>query len=187
MSEKKKKLAIFLTAVMVFLTSVTSFAAESILSEAENDIQAEVAEENSANDAAPLSAEEEGDTIGEDALLLAASDEKTDYSKENGAEQYTLTVPATLTPGGAAGDVVLEGTWPSDETVTVTADDTVELTNSINPGDKKTLSVYFDGISLGGDNTQSVSTTEPVSVEAISNALFGDWEGSFSYQVGFAN
>ena len=116
----------------------------------------------------------------------------TDYSTlvqytGNGTEQYTLTVPATLTPGGAAGDVVLEGTWPSDDTVTVTADSTVELTNSINPGDKKTLSVYFDGISLGGDNTQSVSTTEPVSVEAISNALFGDWEGSFSYQVGFAN
>lgn len=84
MSEKKKKLALVLAAVMVFMTSVTSFAAESILSEAENDIQAEVAEEISANDEAPLPAEEEDGTIGEDALLLAASDEKTDYSKENG-------------------------------------------------------------------------------------------------------
>ncbi|MDO4809157.1 MAG: hypothetical protein Q4A04_04220 [Eubacteriales bacterium] len=84
MSEKKKKLALVLSAVMVFMTSVTSFAAESILSEAENDIQAEVAEEISANDEAPLPAEEEGGTTGEDALLLAASDEKTDYSKENG-------------------------------------------------------------------------------------------------------
>ena len=84
MSEKKKNLALVLAAVMVFMTSMTSFAAESILSEAENDIQAEVAEEISANDEAPLPAEEEGGTIGEDALLLAASDEKTDYSKENG-------------------------------------------------------------------------------------------------------
>lgn len=84
MSEKKKKLALVLAAVMVFMTSVTSFAAESILSEAENDMQAEVAEEISANNAVPLSAEEEGGTTGEDALLLAAFDEKTDYSKENG-------------------------------------------------------------------------------------------------------
>ncbi|MCQ2415971.1 MAG: hypothetical protein MJ063_08030 [Lachnospiraceae bacterium] len=61
----KKKLAFVLAAVMVFMTSVTSFAAESILSEAENDIQAEVAEEISANDAVPLSAEEEGGTTGE--------------------------------------------------------------------------------------------------------------------------
>lgn len=80
----KKNLALVLAAVMVFMTSMTSFAAESILSEAENDMQAEVAEEISANDEAPLPAEEEGGTTGEDALLLAASDEKTDYSKENG-------------------------------------------------------------------------------------------------------
>ena len=84
MSEKKKNLALVLAAVMVFMTSMTSFAAESIFSEAENDIQAEVAEEISANDEAPLPAEEEGGTTGEDTLLLAASDEKTDYSKENG-------------------------------------------------------------------------------------------------------
>ena len=63
MSEKKKNLALVLAAVMVFMTSVTSFAAESILSEAENDIQAEVAEEISANDAVPLSAEEEGGVV----------------------------------------------------------------------------------------------------------------------------
>ena len=48
---------------MVFMTSMTSFAAESILSEAENDIQAEVAEEISANDEAPLPAEEEGGVV----------------------------------------------------------------------------------------------------------------------------
>lgn len=99
-----------------------------------------------------------------------------------GAAQYTITVPAQLAPEGS-GTVTLSGTWASDCKVKVTADTSVELTNSINPNDKKTLTVGFAGIEKSGDNTAVVTATEAVSVGAIENALFGTWTGKFNYNV----
>ena len=99
-----------------------------------------------------------------------------------GAAQYTITVPAQLAPEGS-GTVTLSGTWASDCKVKVTADTSVELTNSINAKDKKTLTVSFDGIEKYGDNTAVVTATEAVSVGAIDNALFGTWTGKFNYNV----
>ena len=40
--------------------------------------------------------------------------------------EYTITVPALLAPGGS-GTVTLEGYWPSDATVKVTAEEKVEV------------------------------------------------------------
>ena len=99
-----------------------------------------------------------------------------------GDAQYTITVPALLAPEGS-GTVTLSGTWASDCKVKVTADTSVELTNSINANDKKTLTVSFDGIEKYGDNTAVVTATEAVSVGAIDNALFGTWTGKFNYNV----
>ena len=99
-----------------------------------------------------------------------------------GAAQYTITVPAQLAPEGS-GTVTLSGTWASDCKVKVTADASVELTNSINSNDKKTLTVSFAGIEKSGDNTAVVTATEAVSVGAIDNALFGTWTGKFNYNV----
>lgn len=96
---------------------------------------------------------------------------------------YTITVPALLNPG-QSGDVTLSGTWASDHTVKVTADKTVELVNSINNSDKKVLNISFAGIEKAGDNTQSRTYTEAVSVaEMPSDALFGTWSGKFNYNV----
>lgn len=95
---------------------------------------------------------------------------------------YTITVPALLAPG-AEGTVKLEGTWASDATVKVTADQTVTLTNSINSADQKVLDVTFAGIEKAGDNTATVTATEAVSVANIENALFGTWSGKFNYNV----
>ena len=97
-------------------------------------------------------------------------------------EQYTVTVPATLAPGGS-GDVVASGTWGSNRKLTVTADDDVTLTNSINAADQKVLDVTFAGIEKAGDNTATVTATEAVSVANIENALFGTWSGKFNYNV----
>ena len=115
----------------------------------------------------------------------------TDYSngtevkyEGHGAAQYTITVPALLAPEGS-GTVTLSGTWASDCKVKVTADASVELTNSINANDKKTLTVSFAGIEKSGDNTTVVTATEAVSVGAIDNALFGTWSGKFNYNVEF--
>ena len=98
-------------------------------------------------------------------------------------EQYTVTVPATLAPGGS-GDVVASGTWGSNRKLVVTADDSVKLTNSINSADYKDLAVTFADIKLVGDNTQAVSETKQVSVAAMpADALFGTWSGTFYYDV----
>lgn len=73
--------------------------------------------------------------------------------------------------------------WPSNATVKVTADASVDMLNSINNTDKKTLDVYFDGISEAGSNTTSQTFTKGISVASIANALFGTWSGTFYYNV----
>ena len=103
-----------------------------------------------------------------------------------GSESYTITVPAQLAPGGS-GTVTLQGTWADNRIVTVTADQTVTLTNSIKAEDKKVLNVNFAGISEAGNNIDSQTFTEDVSVDDITNALFGTWSGKFNYNVEIEN
>lgn len=99
-----------------------------------------------------------------------------------GSESYQITVPAQLRPG-TSGTVTLEGTWAENRTVTVTADETVTLVNSIKASDTKVLDIDFDGISEAGSNVGSQTFTETVSVASISNAIFGTWSGKFNYNV----
>lgn len=98
-------------------------------------------------------------------------------------EDYSITVPASLAPG-SSGTVTLAGTWAPNTTISVTADTSVKLTNSINANDQKTLAVKFNGISEAGSNTSSQTFTAPVSVDPIENAIFGTWDGHFYYYVG---
>ena len=99
-----------------------------------------------------------------------------------GSEAYTITVPALLAPG-SSGTVTLSGTWADNRIITVTADQTVTLKNSIKETDTKTLNVNFNGIREAGSNTGSQNFTESVSVAGIDNALFGTWSGTFYYDV----
>ena len=102
-----------------------------------------------------------------------------------GSESYTITVPAQLAPGGS-GTVTLSGTWADNRIVTVTADPTVTLKNSIKETDTKTLNVNFEGgISEAGSNTTSQTFTKSISVDGITDALFGTWSGKFNYNVEF--
>ena len=96
--------------------------------------------------------------------------------------EYTITVPALLAPGGS-GTVTLEGYWPSDATVKVTAEEKVEVVSDINSADKKELAVTFASIEKAGSNTAIVTASAPVSVANIENALFGKWAGKFNYNV----
>ena len=102
------------------------------------------------------------------------------------AEAYTVTVPALLAPG-ESGNVVAEGTWPSNRKLIVSADEIVTLSHSINTSDKKDLEVGFDGIELIGSNTATVTNTKVVSIANIDNVLFGTWNGTFYYQVQLVN
>lgn len=97
-------------------------------------------------------------------------------------ESYTITVPAKLNPG-QSGIVTLAGRWPSNKIVSVTAEPTVTLTNSILASDQKVLDITFLGISEAGNDTATQTFTESVSVEGIESALFGTWSGRFNYNV----
>ena len=110
------------------------------------------------------------------------------YTANNEANrEYSITVPASLEPG-KSGAVTLKGKWASNETVKVTADTSVELVNSINSADKKTLAVTFAGIEKAGDNTVEKTYTETVEVEEMpADALFGTWSGKFNYNVEFVD
>ena len=100
-------------------------------------------------------------------------------------ESYTLTVPATLTPG-ASGEVKASGTWASNRTLVVTAPSTVTLTNNIDGG-TKTLDVTCEGINQAGNDTVAQTVTKDITVANISNALFGTWSGVISYTVSMDN
>ena len=114
-------------------------------------------------------------------IPVFAADYETSVSYEGtGTEQYELTVPSQLKPG-TAGNVTLSGTWASNRHIAVTADESVTMTGSL--GGSETLDVTFAGIDLAGNNETSVSETKQVSVEEL-NALFGNWTGTFYYNVG---
>ena len=100
--------------------------------------------------------------------------------------EYTITVPALLAPGGS-GTVNLEGYWPSDATVKVTAEEKVDMLNNITNGDKKELAVTFASIEKTGSNTAIVTASAPVSVANIANTLFGTWSGKFNYNVDYVS
>ena len=125
-------------------------------------------------------------TNGTDVEYNAADDDTIGDINGDGqpdnTEYYTVTVPALMAPG-ASGNVVAKGTWASNRKLTVTADDDVTLTNSINAADQNVLDVTFPGIALQGSNTAAVTDTKAVSVAGIDNALFGTWSGTFYYDV----
>ena len=101
----------------------------------------------------------------------------------NASEEYTVTVPAKMVPNGY-GDVIVEGTWASNRQVNVTSDEYVELVNSINILNKKTLDVNFLGIHANGDDLNSKKIKETILVSDLdSEVLFGEWRGRFDYSV----
>ena len=102
-----------------------------------------------------------------------------------GSESYNVTVPAKLSPG-SSGTVSLDGTWSSNKFIKVSADKTVELVNSLNSLDKRTLDVTFEGINEFGNDFTSQRFDKTVSVSAMPNdVLFGTWTGRFNYNVEF--
>ena len=140
-----------------------------------------------------LTAEYNGRTICQNCLERIINDYKATQGKSTtvtytgtGVESYTVTVPATLAPG-ESGDVSVSGTWASNRKLTVTAPNSVKLTNSIDPSNSKTLNVEFGGINKVGDNNVAVSDTKTLSIADITDALFGPWSGTISYTVTMGN
>ena len=105
------------------------------------------------------------------------------YTAEN-LESYTITVPAKLAPGDT-GTVTAKGTWPSTKNLRVTADESIEMVNSISTAANKELDITFEPIILAGSQTAEVSTTADITVEDITDALFGTWSGTINYNVDY--
>jgi len=101
-------------------------------------------------------------------------------------EEYTVTVPATLAPGGS-GTVKANGTWDTTRQLNVTAPDSVVLMCDLDASDTKTLTVTGGDITLAGDNTVAVSKSVAISVADISDALFGTWTGTIVYSVAMSD
>ena len=90
---------------------------------------------------------------------------------------YTVSVPAKLSPG-ETGQVSVEGYWPSYKTVSVIADNTVELKCN---NHSVLLNVNFAGIEgIGSDYLNTY--TKNISVEDFS-VQFGTWTGTVNYYV----
>ena len=98
-----------------------------------------------------------------------------------GTENWTVTVPATMTAGSSA-NVVVNGTWASNRKLVVSAADKVTMTNR-EDGATHDLDVTFSDIALVGSNTAAVSKTESIAIQSMSDIMFGVWEGTFAYSA----
>lgn len=100
----------------------------------------------------------------------------------DGTSSYEVTVPSLMTPGEVK-QVTLEGTWTTDEKVVVSAPTSVTLTNDID-GDTEELAVTFSGLSVVGNNRETISLSENIAVASMpEDVIFGTWEGIVTYSV----
>lgn len=115
-------------------------------------------------------------------LTAFAQSTEVEYDA-SGVEQYTLTVPALLHPT-ESGDVILQGTWPSNKKVSVTTSPSIDMYSNNDENDIRKVDIGFSTINLFGNNKQAVSQTERVSVGKM-NALFGLYQGTIYYNIDF--
>lgn len=109
-----------------------------------------------------------------------------------GQEVYEVTVPALLNPNEVTSDVKAWGTFPTTKQLKITVADAaataeankVTLTCDLKAEDQKVLNVNFDEFILAGDNEVEVEKTATISVEQITEALFGEWTGTINYTIG---
>lgn len=99
---------------------------------------------------------------------------------EGAGGEYTVTVPATLN-AGQVGTVTAKGYWAAEDTLKVTAPETIEVTNTVT-SQKATVNVDFDGIESLGDDLEELTKTASISVDK-GNTKFGTWTGTIVYNV----
>ena len=95
--------------------------------------------------------------------------------------EYTVTVPATLTPG-QTGTVTAKGYWASNETLKVSTPATVEVTD----GTQKTnINISFAGIESAGSDLDEMNIPVDISIDD-GGIKFGEWTGTIIYNVELA-
>ena len=120
------------------------------------------------------------------ALPVAYAAETQDYSLGTAVNlvgpggAYTVTVPASMELG-QVGTVTANGYWKSYETLIVTADDEIEVTNA-ETRKTTTVKVNFDGIESLGNDLGEMTIPVDISLDD-SNIIFGSWSGVIEYNV----
>ena len=119
-------------------------------------------------------------------IPTAFAAETQDYSLgtavtvEGAGGEYTVTVPATLN-AGQVGTVTAKGYWAAEDTLKVTAPETIEVTNTAT-SQKTTVNVTFAGIESLGDDLEEMNIPVDISIDA-GNTKFGTWTGTIVYNV----
>lgn len=104
----------------------------------------------------------------------------TAVTVEGAGGEYTVTVPATLN-AGQVGTVTAKGYWAAEDTLKVTAPETIEVTNTVT-NQKATVNVDFDGIESLGDDLEEMNIPVSISIDK-GNTKFGTWTGTIVYNV----
>ena len=104
----------------------------------------------------------------------------TAVTVEGAGGEYTVTVPATLN-AGEVGTVTAKGYWPKEQTLKVTAPETIEVTHT-ETSQKATVNVDFDGIESLGNDLEEMNIPVSISIDK-GNTKFGTWTGIVEYNV----
>lgn len=98
-------------------------------------------------------------------------------------ENWTVTVPATMAPGGSSV-VSTEGNWSAARKLVVSIDGNKKVTMTCG-SDSIDLAITFDGISRSGSNTAAMSKEdETISIANwTTTPLFGTWTGTITYSA----
>lgn len=133
--------------------------------------------------AAPALADD--NTLGNEAMNSAGDvvrTGKSTVSYEGVTPHWTVTVPASITAGAETADnVTVSGEFDETQTVTVTADATVTLSDA--NGTTVNADVTFGAdhtFVVRGNSTAAVNQSQTISV-AKPNVLFGSWSGTLNY------
>lgn len=103
----------------------------------------------------------------------------------NGIESYQVEVPAVLTPG-ESGIIHVSGMWPSNKKLIINVPNTVVLKNN-NTDETISLDVFFAGMTIDGNNIDSISEEETIQIDDNINILFGTWSGILQYEISLIN
>jgi len=101
------------------------------------------------------------------------------FRSSAGEPEYFITVPASLTVDGAAGDVSITG--HTAQPVTITCPNTVEMTDAL--GNKLTANVLMDPVVFPVSLFDKNTVTGSVKTTWDNAPMIGTWTGNFEYTV----
>lgn len=107
---------------------------------------------------------------------------ETEIIYEGIQSEYTISVPSEIRVGETK-EVGISGYWPTDMVVNISVPKKVELVSTSNEADKIELGITFNNISVMGKGSSLVSETSSLTVENVSDKVFGTYKGYIVYDA----